>query len=58
MKITTKTLDLEIEPKLLTEDRLKMIHRLLVMALEYEREKMQLDAAAPTRIARPVAKAK
>jgi hypothetical protein len=44
MKISTKELDLEIEPKLLTDEGLKRMQQLLNMALEYEKARMEAEA--------------
>jgi hypothetical protein len=49
MKISTKSLELEVEPKLLTDDGLKRVQQLLDMALAYEKEKIEADAKYATR---------
>lgn len=53
MKISTKELDIEIEPELLTDEQLGRLQKLLDMALAYERAKRQLRAeiTGPTRSA-------
>ena len=46
MKISTKALDLEIEPELLTDENIERVKKLLELASNYEEAKLRLELAS------------